>query len=149
MMMIAANKCHIEAFRMLPSPLRLSSGKQALQTSGWTTYGLTIITSSGKHIHEVFWKSGHCNKSVDDTFIIWNKGDKYLKELDIKFTMEEEKYNILLFLDALVTTSNIGITISVYKKPTHSELYLNFTSNHLQSTKHGITRTLQIQQHNH
>jgi predicted GIY-YIG superfamily endonuclease/uncharacterized protein (UPF0335 family) len=88
---------------------------------------------------------------VDDTFIIWNGNDNDLQAfLDhmnnlaptIKFTMEKEENNKLPFLDVMVQKHRDTIQTSVYRKPTHTGQYLNFTSNHSSNTKHGIIKTL-------
>ena len=88
---------------------------------------------------------------VDDTFIIWDGSDDELEQFllhlnsiktTIKFTMEKEANNQLPFLDVMVRRNNQKIQTSVYRKPTHTGQYLNFSSNHSSNTKHGIVRTL-------
>ncbi|XP_074030332.1 uncharacterized protein [Leptinotarsa decemlineata] len=88
---------------------------------------------------------------VDDTFIIWNHGntelDAFLKHINsvrpsITFTMEKEIHNELPFLDVLVKRTDTKWETSVYRKPTHTGQYLNHESNHHQSTKRGIIKTL-------
>ena len=52
--------------------------------------------------------------------------------------------NKLAFLDAELNLQENGtIKIKVYKKPTHTDQYLNFDSNHHISQKLGIVSTLQ------
>lgn len=88
---------------------------------------------------------------VDDTFIIWNDTDAELEELlkhinsiktSIKFKMEKEENNRLPFLDVCVERENNEIRTYVYRKPTHTGKYLNFESNHAESTKIGVANTL-------
>ena len=42
----------------------------------------------------------------------------------------------------MVRRNEQEIQTSVYRKPTHTGQYLNFSSNHSNNTKHGIVRTL-------
>ena len=75
---------------------------------------------------------------VDDTCCIIRKEavDGFLKHLNnirdsIRFTMEEEKDNSLPFLDTLLMRRDNGtIDIKVYRKPTHTDRYLDFRSHH-------------------
>ncbi|XP_071054163.1 uncharacterized protein [Onthophagus taurus] len=76
------------------------------------------------------WKPKLWLRYVDDTFVIWQHGQKRLHEfLDhlnsqhpmIKFTMETETAKKLPFLDVLVTrTTNGDIELGVYRKKTHT-----------------------------
>ena len=90
---------------------------------------------------------------VDDTFTLWPHGEATLHEFlnhlnslrpTIKFTMEVESENSLPFLDVRVTRdpSTLTIKTEVYRKPTHTDRYLNFRSYHPPNVKHGIIRTL-------
>ena len=76
---------------------------------------------------------------VDDTFVVWNEGrDKlqdFLEHLNtirpsIQFTMELEEDGKLPFLDVLVTRGANRLTTKVYRKATHTDRYIHFTSNH-------------------
>ena len=74
---------------------------------------------------------------------------KHLNSLDddIKFTREtpEPPSNELAFLDTLtdiVSDTDRRIKLKVYRKPTHTDQYLNFTSNHPVQHKLGVIRTL-------
>ena len=88
---------------------------------------------------------------VDDTFVIWNEGqDKlhsFLEHLNsmrpsIKFTMEVEEDRKLPFLDVMVTRNEERLVTSVYRKKTHTDRYIHFTSNHDDRVKRGVIRCL-------
>ena len=49
---------------------------------------------------------------------------------NIKFTMEEESNGELAFLNTLLKRNNREISVLVYRKPTHTDLYLNYSSHH-------------------
>ncbi|KAK5650384.1 hypothetical protein RI129_001413 [Pyrocoelia pectoralis] len=90
---------------------------------------------------------------VDDTFVIWNHGlDSlhffFLKHLNnihpnIQFTMECEINGRLPFLDILISkTDSLNLSFSVYRKPTHTDRYLNKLSNHHPCQKIGVIKAL-------
>ena len=87
---------------------------------------------------------------VDDTFCIIKRQNlqlfhEHLNSIhhSIKFTIEEEKENCLPFLDTLIKRREDGsISVSVYRKPTHTDQYLNFNSNHPTSTKEAVISAL-------
>ena len=61
----------------------------------------------------------------------------------IKFTREEEAERSLPMLDAMTTRSPAGeLSFTVYRKPTHTDQYLQFSSNQPLSHKLGVIRTL-------
>ena len=49
---------------------------------------------------------------------------------NIKFTMKEESNGELAFLDTLLKQNNGEISVLVYRKPTHTDQYLNYSSHH-------------------
>ena len=49
---------------------------------------------------------------------------------NIKFTMEEESNGELAFLDTLLKRNNGEISVLVYRKPTHTDQYLHYSSHH-------------------
>jgi hypothetical protein len=82
---------------------------------------------------------------VDDTFVIWPHGrqklDDFLLHLNnihtnIQFTMETERDGRIAFLDIDVYRNG------VYRKLTHTNLYLSATSHHRPANKQAILSTL-------
>jgi hypothetical protein len=88
-------------------------------------------------------------------FVIWPHGPVRLQEfLDhlnnlrpIQFTMEIECNNTLPFLDVLITRRESSLIATIYKKPTHTGLYLHFQSNHPLHVKQGIVQFIQQGSH--
>ncbi|XP_066294750.1 uncharacterized protein [Branchiostoma lanceolatum] len=87
---------------------------------------------------------------VDDTFTKLKKAyandfTEHLNNLDpdIKFTFEKEENRSLAFLDTLTTVQEDGsLRVKIYRKPTHTDQYLNFQSNNPLDHKLGVVRTL-------
>ena len=87
---------------------------------------------------------------VDDTYTKLKKehADEFTDHLnridpDIKFTSEREENRSLPFLDTLSVVQPDGsIKVEIYRKPTHTDQYLNFTSNHPLEHKLGVIHTL-------
>jgi len=87
---------------------------------------------------------------VDDTFVIMKRSklSEFLTHLNtiessIQFTIEKEKEGCLPFLDLLIKRSPSGHLLSaVYRKPTHSDRYLNFKSEHPIQHKQSVVNTL-------
>ena len=83
---------------------------------------------------------------VDDTFVVIKKNNletfhKHLNNIEasIKFTLEIESNNSLPFLDVLVVKEKSGnLTSKLYQKPTHTNRFFNFNSQHSLSQKRGI-----------
>ena len=63
-------------------------------------------------------------------------------EKSIKFTCEKEIENSLPFLDVRVTRIGRGFQTKVYRKPSHTDRYLDFNSNHAFSHKMSVSRCL-------
>ncbi|XP_033110305.1 uncharacterized protein LOC117111499 [Anneissia japonica] len=89
---------------------------------------------------------------VDDTFVIWPHNRELLGEFlchlnaqhsTIAFTMETESDRSIPFLDVHVTrTTNNLLSHKVYRKPTHTDRYLNQRSFHHPATKQSVCNTL-------
>ena len=87
---------------------------------------------------------------VDDTFVIINRNeqDSFFTHINsindnIKFTQEKYSDNKLAFLDCLVKIKdNRKLNTIVYRKPTHTDHYLQFDSHHPLIHKLGVIRTL-------
>ena len=89
---------------------------------------------------------------VDDTFVLWQHGeehlDEFLKHLNglhhrIQFTMEKEDNQKIPFLDVLVERRENKLHTDIYRKPTHTNNYLNYRSNHHPKVKMGIVKCLE------
>ena len=89
---------------------------------------------------------------VDDTFIIIKKAHKdsfisHINSIDekIQFTMEDSRIDgSMPFLDTLVTPCSDGsLNTKVYRKPTHTDLYLQWDSHHTIAAKYSVVSTLQ------
>ncbi len=86
---------------------------------------------------------------VDDTFTKLKQTDvdDFLNHLNnqhprIKFTTETQEDNKIPFLDVLVHIEpDKSLSFTIYRKKTHTDQYLDFTSNHHIRQKTGIIRT--------
>ena len=88
---------------------------------------------------------------VDDTFVILESQHKdaffhHINSLDknIKFTAETTKTDgSIPFLDTLVTPQSDGsLQTKVYRKPTHTNQYLQWDSCHAMSNKYSVISSL-------
>ena len=88
---------------------------------------------------------------MDDTFVIQQQANKqvfldYINTIDpaIQFTVKGKQDNgAIPFLDALVTPqADHSLSITVYHKPTHTDQYLQWDSNHNLSAKYSVIGTL-------
>ena len=61
---------------------------------------------------------------------------------NIKFTMEVESNGELAFLDTLLKRNNGEISVVVYRKPTHTDQYLHYSSHHQTSCKKSAVSSL-------
>ena len=94
----------------------------------------------------LLWK-----RFVDDTFVILKKAHKeefltHINSVDnnIQFTTEEPGPDgSLPFLDILISPDKDGrLETSVYRKPTHTDQYLQWDSHHPISSKYSVVGTL-------
>ena len=90
-------------------------------------------------------------RSVDDTFIIINKAqeDSFFEHINaiddkIQFTKEASRSDgSMSFLDTIVTINDGGsLSTKVYRKPTHTDLYLQRDSHHAIAAKYSVINTL-------
>ena len=89
-------------------------------------------------------------RHVNDVFSIVHKA--YLQELlehinnlhpQTQFTKEEESNSSLPFLDTLVQRNHDkSITEKIYRKPTHTNQYLKYTSHNPTSAKQSVITAL-------
>ncbi|XP_023028461.2 uncharacterized protein [Leptinotarsa decemlineata] len=88
---------------------------------------------------------------VDDVFVIWPHGSEDLhaflnhinsSHLDLKFAMEFENNNSFPFLDVLITKPNNSFSYTVYRKPTHTNCYLNGKSHHYPAQLNSVLNSL-------
>ena len=88
---------------------------------------------------------------VDDTFVIHKEANKqgflqHINSVDpgIKFTVEDNREDgSIPFLDTIVNPEVDGsLSITVYRKPTHTDQYLQWDSHHSLSAKFSVINTL-------
>ncbi len=106
---------------------------------------MPIIKIVPKHPPASEW-----DRYVDDTFAIQHK--QWVQELTdhindinehINFTVEHEENNKIAFLDTCVHRQPDGsLKVTVYRKPTHTNQYLNFNSHHHLQQKLRVVKTL-------
>ena len=81
-------------------------------------------------------KTGHTQQLTDHLNTIDSTGN-------IKFTHEEEEQGSLAFLDMKISHGEDGgIKIKIYRKPTHTDQYLLWNSEHPTAHKLSVVRTL-------
>ena len=93
-----------------------------------------------------FWR-----RFVDDTLTIMKSSQiesflQHLNSIDhhIQFTKEDSRSDgSMPFLDILITPRQDGsLKTTVYRKPTHTDLYLQWDSNHTITSKYSVVDTL-------
>ena len=94
----------------------------------------------------VYWK-----REMDDIFFIWRGSKDELEvfvwhlngvEFKIKFTLNHEKDNFIPFLDVGITKKANRLITNVYRKPTHTQQYINWNSNHPKNLLLGVMKGL-------
>ena len=89
---------------------------------------------------------------VDDTSTILQSSQKngfleHINSIDqhIQFTAEDQRSDgAMPFLDILITPGRDGsLSTSVFRKPTHTDLYLQWDSHHTLTSKYSVIETLQ------
>ncbi|XP_072181211.1 uncharacterized protein [Diadema setosum] len=91
-------------------------------------------------------------RNVDDTFVVWQHGaeeiNNFLQHLNsqpptIKFNMEMDNQRAIPFLNTKITrTAQGSLSHQVYRKPAHTDRYLNYRSFHHPSVLRSINKTL-------
>ena len=104
----------------------------------------------GNAINTFMYEISLWKRYVDDTIVVLD--DSLLEDFtnhinaihpSIKFTREEEENNTIPMLDAKTTRDTVGmLSFTVYRKPTHTDQYLQFASNQPLNHKLGVIRTL-------
>ena len=61
---------------------------------------------------------------------------------NITFTMEEKGNGELAFLGTLLKRNNGGISVLVYRKPTHTDQYIQYSSHHQTNCKESVVSSL-------
>ena len=88
---------------------------------------------------------------MDDTFVIHKEANKqsflqHINSVDpaIRFTVEDNKEDgSIPYLDTIVKPEADGsLSITVYRKPTHTDQYLQWDSHHHLSAKFSVIQTL-------
>ena len=99
---------------------------------------------SNSSVPQKIWK-----RYVDHSFCIIGKDDvssfhDTLNSIDtnISFTIETECNGKIAFLNTLVSRRNGAIVVDVYRKPTHTDRYLDFNSHHDNRHKASTASTL-------
>ena len=123
-------------------------------------HGFSSKSHSSKPLHGVLRakSSKHCtppprfwHRFVDDTFVIHKEVNKqgFLQQINsvdpaIKFTVEDNKEDgSIPILDTIVKPEVYGsLSITVHRKPTHTDQYLQWDSHHTLSAKFNVINTL-------
>ena len=80
---------------------------------------------------------------IFNCFILISKYIDHNNKDNIKFTFELEKDGSIPFLDTRISRKPEGsLKFTVYRKPTHTNQYLNFESHHPLHQKLGVVHTL-------
>ena len=93
---------------------------------------------------------GLSKRFVDDTFVFWiqHKEESFQHinaiEEKMQFTAEDTRAEgSLPFLDTLVTAKGDGsLSTSIYRKPTHTNQYLQWDSHHAIANKYSVINSL-------
>ena len=134
--------------------------RQVLWTDWRSIHGLPNKPHHSQPLYGGLWKTSHqhsttspslCRRFVDDTFIIIKKAQKnsfinHINSIDekIQFTMEDGRSDASMpFLDTLVTpSSDSSLSPKVYRKPTHTDLYMQWNNHHTIAAKYSVVNTL-------
>ena len=76
--------------------------------------------------------------AIDNTLIMINNINN-----SIQFTVEREENSSINFLDLKISRNTAGkLSFSIYRKPTHTDKYLDFNSCHPIQHKNSVIRSL-------
>lgn len=132
--------------------------EQHLRTSGRCPNGFTSLSNTSRHIHGIFWKDGDRPNNPKAYFL----APLHRQHVCHMATWSELPWELPLTLQLCETKSpwrlsRMGIYLSwtsqyrgnkdqrtdlVYRKPPHTDHYLNFKSNHYPRVKNGIIHCL-------
>ena len=106
---------------------------------------MVMESVEGRTMGMQFWK-----RYIDDTCCVISKDEvgrfhSHINSVELctQFTVKIELHGKLPFWDELMTREDDGsISTSVYRKPTHTNKYLEFTSHHPTIHKSAVVRTL-------
>ena len=105
------------------------------------------LVLSTSPVPTVFWK-----RYADDvlTAVPADQVDGMLAHINfinqnIQFTSEREQGNVIPFLDVMIRHNDNGaLSTKVYRKPTHMDQYLQFSSHHPTAHKQAVVSTLSL-----
>ena len=151
---------HNSTIGILPLKHLLFFPGSILWTGGMCGFGVPGKPHNSQPLYGVLWgkscKHYHPPPSmwlmyVEDTFVVQKKDHKHnflehINRVDssIRFTVEDNKENDAIpFLDTSVKPeADSRLSITVYRKPTHMDQYLEWDSHHHLSVKYSIINTL-------
>ena len=93
---------------------------------------------------------------VDDVLAYWTHSQDALRSFvlflntlrsTIRFSLERETNGELPFLDVLIQSGSDGLSFTVYRKPTHTDLYIRRTSAHPPNVFKGVVRAMNMRAH--
>ena len=162
---IKKNKCEHKAYHQAVGVLFekyiFCLSRAALWASWRCSNGDTTQPHSGKHLHGAFWNQGPWKQHhIPQAFgrgmwmTLLSSWKQHIKksffhhlnsiEEKIQFTAENTRADgSLPFLDTLVTVEEDGsLSTSIYRKPTHTNQYLQWDSHHSIANKYSVINSL-------
>ena len=103
------------------------------------------LAISSSDIKPRIWK-----RHVDDIWCVLKNGSEnvFLEHLNnvrpsIQFTMQLKENGVLPFLDCeLHRRNDRSLDVTVFRKPTHTDRYMNFRSHHPEHVRRGVVKSL-------
>ncbi|XP_068680176.1 uncharacterized protein [Montipora foliosa] len=145
-------KCLREMLRLILKENSLQfNGRHYLQTHGTAMGTKTAVSFANifmakietEILSKVVSKPTVWKRNIADVFSLWDINHLNSINPHIRFTSEEEKNGRISFLDTCLHLKEDGSTkVTVYRKPTHTDQYLNFHSNHHLQHKRAVVNTL-------